>query len=177
MYISIKVKNYKCFVSDNDCQGFDNIKPINIIIGKNNSGKSKLLEVMKEIVTKKPSELSFDGIFIRSLQQDELLKIFPTNACPNNYVIQFSSSSSSWSEVGQHLVNIPAEYILKNKTYNFHGIYINRQYPYWKAKEINDILKTSLHNFLNSTLELLGSHLISSFYPFTHLILYHFLQH
>ena len=53
MYISIKVKNYKCFVSDNDCQGFDNIKPINIIIGKNNSGKSKLLEVMKEIVTKK----------------------------------------------------------------------------------------------------------------------------
>lgn len=143
MYISIKVKNYKCFVSDNDCQGFDNIKPINIIIGKNNSGKSKLLEVMKEIVTKKPSELSFDGIFIRSLQQDELLKIFPINACPNQYVTKYSSNSSSWSEVGQYLVNIPAAYILKNGTYNFNNIFLSSQHPYWKTNEICRDLKTT----------------------------------
>lgn len=115
MYISIKVKNYKCFVSDNDCQGFDNIKPINIIIGKNNSGKSKLLEVMKEIVTKKPSELSFDGIFVRVLQQDELMKIFNSSSNLLEYVTQYDINGNSWSEVGQYLVNVPAAYVLKNE--------------------------------------------------------------
>ena len=50
MYSSIKIKDYKCFVKENDYQGFDDIKPVNVIIGKNNSGKSKLLEALAGIV-------------------------------------------------------------------------------------------------------------------------------
>lgn len=50
MYKSIKIKNYKCFMADNGYQGFDDIKPINIIIGKNNSGESKLLEALRYII-------------------------------------------------------------------------------------------------------------------------------
>ncbi len=42
---SIKVKNHKCF--GNDPQGFDKILPINLIIGKNNSGKSSLIDLIK----------------------------------------------------------------------------------------------------------------------------------
>lgn len=34
MYSSIKIKDYKCFVKENDYQGFDDIKPVNVIIGK-----------------------------------------------------------------------------------------------------------------------------------------------
>ncbi len=49
MYSSIKIKDYKCFVKENDYQGFDVIKPINVIIGKNNSGKSKLLEALVKL--------------------------------------------------------------------------------------------------------------------------------
>jgi len=41
---SIKVKHYKCFGDPE--QGFDDIKPINLIIGRNNSGKSTLLELI-----------------------------------------------------------------------------------------------------------------------------------
>jgi hypothetical protein len=41
---SIKVKNYKCFGEEE--QGFEKIMPINLIIGKNNSGKSALLEIL-----------------------------------------------------------------------------------------------------------------------------------
>src|SRR5688572_17327858 len=41
---SLKVSNFKCFADEP--QGFDTLKPINIIIGRNNSGKSTLLDLM-----------------------------------------------------------------------------------------------------------------------------------
>ncbi len=41
---SIKIKNYKCF--GNEPQGFEKIYPINIITGKNNSGKSSLIDLI-----------------------------------------------------------------------------------------------------------------------------------
>src|SRR5207237_7737672 len=43
---SIKVKNYKCF--GDDPQGFEVIKPINIIVGRNNSGKSALIDLIQQ---------------------------------------------------------------------------------------------------------------------------------
>ncbi len=46
---SVTVKNYKCFGPDE--QGFEKILPVNLIIGRNNSGKSTLLEVI-EVATK-----------------------------------------------------------------------------------------------------------------------------
>jgi predicted ATPase len=44
---SIKVENYKCF--KNGPQGFEKVKAINIIIGKNNSGKSSLIDLVHRI--------------------------------------------------------------------------------------------------------------------------------
>lgn len=46
---SIKVRHLKCF-GDQE-QGFEEIKPINLIIGRNNSGKSTLLDLIEFVVT------------------------------------------------------------------------------------------------------------------------------
>lgn len=45
--ISIKIENYKCFINET---GFDSIKRVNLIIGRNNAGKSSLLDVIEKTV-------------------------------------------------------------------------------------------------------------------------------
>jgi putative ATP-dependent endonuclease of the OLD family len=45
--LSIKVRNFLCF--GNEYSGFDNFKLINVLIGRNNCGKSTLIEVIKSL--------------------------------------------------------------------------------------------------------------------------------
>ena len=69
---SIKVKKHKCF--QKEIQGFEKLLPINLIIGKNNSGKSSLVDIIEEMCLNtgsileihsefKPSWDDFSGIF------------------------------------------------------------------------------------------------------------------
>ncbi len=44
---SIKLKDYRCF--KDEWAGFEEFKPINVIIGRNNSGKSHLLDLVKRL--------------------------------------------------------------------------------------------------------------------------------
>lgn len=78
--LSVKIKNYKCF--SDSLQGFDGIKPINILIGRNNSGKSSLLDLIDYAV--KPRDLDNLGhegmkpeIYLTiPLNEDELKGVF-----------------------------------------------------------------------------------------------------
>lgn len=82
---SLKVRHFKCFGAPE--QGFDKIKPINLIIGRNNSGKSTLLDLI-EYATKGlkdiPKNLWHAGqepefIADSPLTEKELLRVFPAN--------------------------------------------------------------------------------------------------
>ncbi len=46
---AIRAKNYKCFKEET---GFDTIRRVNLIIGRNNAGKSSLLDLIEIVVTK-----------------------------------------------------------------------------------------------------------------------------
>ncbi|MCJ7514802.1 MAG: AAA family ATPase [Dehalococcoidia bacterium] len=83
--VSLKVKNYKCF--GDKPQGFDRILPINIIIGRNNTGKSSLLELVQYAVTPYPGFQNLkhgDGVpevlISQPLQEGELSKVFQKNS-------------------------------------------------------------------------------------------------
>lgn len=81
----LKVRNLKCFGPE--AHGFDVIKPINLIVGKNNSGKSTLLDLMKYATSLDepiPSKLFHRGktseiLFESVLGEAELKKIFRPN--------------------------------------------------------------------------------------------------
>jgi len=78
--VSLKFKNYKCF--GEELQGFESILPINIIIGRNNSGKSSLLDLIKYAIS--PFDLSPlahknqnpEVILTATLLEDDIKKVF-----------------------------------------------------------------------------------------------------
>lgn len=80
--VSLKVRNYKCF--GDKPQGFDKILPINIIIGRNNTGKSSLLELVQYAINRNPEFQNLkhrggdtpEALISQPLQEADLSKIF-----------------------------------------------------------------------------------------------------
>lgn len=48
--LAVKISNYKCI--GDEPQGFDTLQAVNLIIGRNNAGKSTLLDLIERVVTK-----------------------------------------------------------------------------------------------------------------------------
>lgn len=65
--LGIKIKNYKCFDEET---GFDTIRRVNLIIGRNNSGKSSLLDLITSTVAKK---YDFDRNTWRANQRPQII--------------------------------------------------------------------------------------------------------
>lgn len=105
MAISFKIKDYKCFVSDK-YQGFEQIKHINVLIGKNNSGKSKLLEALESFVKsgiQQYSDMSLE--IIKPFEQEELQGIFRKDVSSGHIGQIFRNAvSSHWDLAGRYLI-------------------------------------------------------------------------
>ncbi|WP_052689684.1 ATP-dependent nuclease [Xanthomonas albilineans] len=99
---SVKVKGYSCFTGD--WCGFDQFKPITIIIGRNNTGKSQLLNLVGHLCDTSGQRLSetesflFEGIFT----EDDLRPFF-----------QYRKSGMKgdvWADNGMLYVNTPIKW-------------------------------------------------------------------
>lgn len=117
----ILIRNYKCF-NDEGCL-IENIKPINIIIGKNNSGKSSLIETVKFLTdgnktylenkrNGKNPEIIFEHIFNENIMGDT----FPRSTSGGDIGINHN-------EYGKTFVNSILKYtVVENLSKRFIGI-------------------------------------------------------
>ena len=105
MRVSFKVRKYKCFAEE--YQGFDTIKKFNIIIGKNNSGKSKLLEALEYFIKNGIQSSYIPDIQIgNTFTKEQLIRIFADNISSGTLGnVLGNNSYSHWDLVGKYLVD------------------------------------------------------------------------
>lgn len=135
---SIKVKNYKCF--DSDGGGFERIMPINIIIGKNNSGKSSLIDIIKLLI-------KTDEDFFKNLRNDSIPKVLVEHKIlekdiPNG----FKSSSSGESILDQYQRKFGLSLIYRHYTYKL-GNKGENIFEKFEVDNDHKDVKTFLSNF------------------------------
>jgi len=107
---SIKVKNYKCF--DSSGEGFERIMPINVIIGKNNSGKSSLIDLIDFLIH--PTE-----DFINTGRDNKKAEVIITHLLTENDIAQvFRKGYAGGSIQGDHL-KFGLGFVGKMYTYRF----------------------------------------------------------
>ena len=68
----IDVLNYKCFTDIH----IDNIKPINIIIGKNNIGKSSVLDIVEGIYGSRTINMNTKIVLTKEMDEDVISRVF-----------------------------------------------------------------------------------------------------
>ena len=94
---SIYFKGYSCFKKD--WAGFDTIKPINVIIGRNNSGKSHLLDLVESLCGDEPFDRKCQYQGSSVFDEKSLKKVFSEDAISEGY-------KNDWINHGQYFVDM-----------------------------------------------------------------------
>ncbi|MCH7349566.1 ATP-binding protein [Aeromonas sp. MR7] len=103
---SIKISDYKCFKNQ---VGFDSIKRVNVIIGRNNSGKSSILDIIEIMVSPSYGLGGKTKLIIgRSIDEEAIRKTFYDNHVSSTiainhrndfeYGMRFLGRKIIWSE-------------------------------------------------------------------------------
>ena len=108
---SIYFKGYSCFKKD--WAGFAAIKPINVIIGRNNSGKSHLLDFVESLCNDKPFRREWQYMCSGELDEKSLKEVFSEHTNGDDL------NGNHWHDHGLHLVNaiVTWEFITSGVTY------------------------------------------------------------
>jgi len=96
---SIHFKGHLCF--QKEWAGFDTIKPINVIIGRNNSGKSHLLDLVEALCDGTLNGRGWRYRCSGRLDEESLRSVFSENINGDTLM------GNHWLEHGQYFVNIP----------------------------------------------------------------------
>lgn len=113
--VGIYIKNYKNFTGE--FVGFEDLKKINVVIGKNNIGKSSLLEILPKLKTANLKKLG-DFKFTGKLDEKTIIKNFAENIS-NPFIGNYRS-------YGMKFKDIPFEYLISSAPFKieikFEGI-------------------------------------------------------
>ena len=99
---SLSFKGNGCFVAD--WVGFQAIRPINVIIGRNNTGKSQLLELVRISCEgiKQPAQWEF--LCSAILDKESLQGQFPENHSDGELL------GNHWRHNGRFFIGVPIEW-------------------------------------------------------------------
>ena len=107
--IDLKIKNYKCF---NDYIGFESIKPINIVIGKNNIGKSSLVDMV---------EFFYDNNkYCNECARNENISLNVKKRLENADLNRFRNGTTSWWNRTYHDDMYYADNFLLGKDFSYY---------------------------------------------------------
>lgn len=110
----IIVKNYKCFDSK-EGGGFDKILPINLIIGKNNSGKSSLIDLIEFLVNSNDN-------FNKTGRESKTPEIIIEHIINESNISRVFPSGTGGSGIpGKNFYEYGKQFIGKKYTYQFKG--------------------------------------------------------
>ena len=108
---SIYFKGHSCFKKD--WAGFDIIKPINVIIGRNNSGKSHLLDLVEALCDGKLLDRGWDYRCRGVLDKNSLKRVFSENTSAG------ALGGNHWNDHGRYFVNTEMTWeVLENEVSN-----------------------------------------------------------
>lgn len=145
--ISLKFKNKTCFKSE--YVGFDVIKPINVIIGKNNSGKSQLLNSIEAYLNDKLGDTKYIESFcikkeIVEKRQESVNQIYDEMSKCSQYLPinrpNFDEMLGTYTFDGENIskiVNrkpIPIAKYIKNR-YNYIATNVLEVRKYWTKEK------------------------------------------
>lgn len=118
---SMKFRGYRCFATE--WAGFDEYKPVNVIIGRNNVGKSQLLDLVQFSCKGWPraNELTYDFLLRGSLDEQSLRNRFPHNTSGGGL------AGDHWNNHGAAFVDIPLVWE-RNKHSSVEHIQIDEAY-------------------------------------------------
>lgn len=94
---SVKFKGYRCF--KHQWAGFDTFKAVNVIVGRNNTGKSQLLDIVESLVKNESSRLSAQFQFRANLTESFLKAVFDENRSGG-----FLGHGNHWSDHGRYFI-------------------------------------------------------------------------
>ncbi|WP_160148077.1 ATP-dependent nuclease [Rubripirellula obstinata] len=99
---SAKFKGRSCF--KDSWAGFDEFKPITVIIGRNNTGKSRLLEFVEHLCEGKPTKKKWQLSLTGNMDEDFLKSCFPMNMSGGEL------GGHHWDSHGRHLIDVFVEW-------------------------------------------------------------------
>lgn len=136
----LKIKNYKCI--GEEYQGFDSIFPINIIIGRNNAGKSTLLDILESFCNSDSKNDENVYLYSKKLTEMDISKGFRKGTSGGGL------PGDHW-QYGQNYLNarMIIEVYKETKTMKEIGVNLNNPYAEGYLVKVSNVLDISLREF------------------------------